>query len=81
MINAHIDSEGIKRLTFYGSGSEIVAEFGIMINQYYSAINKSCPQLLPLLRKSFEALVAPNSPIWDVDNGVQGIFITKGGAK
>lgn len=55
----------------------IVAEFGLLINQYYSAISKSAPQLLPHLRIAFKALVAPDSLVWIVDNDVQGIFINR----
>lgn len=77
MIKAHIDSDGMKCLDIAGSAPTIVAEFGVIINQYYSAISKSAPQLLPHLRIAFEALVAPDSPIWTVDDGVQGIFINR----
>lgn len=77
MIKAHIDSDGMKCLDIAGSAPAIVAEFGLIINQYYSAISKSAPQLLPPLRKAFEALVAPDSPIGTVDDDVQGIFINR----
>lgn len=77
MIKAHVDSDGMKCLDIAGSAPVIVAEFGLLINQYYSAISKSAPQLLPHLRIAFKALVAPDSPIWTVDDGVQGIFINR----
>ena len=38
MIKAHIDSDGMKCLDIAGSAPTIVAEFGVIINQYYSAI-------------------------------------------
>lgn len=77
MIKAHIDSDGMKCLDIEGSAPTIVAEFGVIINQYYSAISKSVPQLLHPLRLSFAAPVAPDSPVWIVDNDVQGIFINR----
>lgn len=77
MIKAHIDSDGMKCLDIAGSAPTIVAEFGVIINQYYSAISKANPQLLHPLRRSFAALVAPDSPVWIVDNDVQGIFINR----
>ena len=77
MIKAHIDSDGMKCLDIAGPVPTIVAEFGIIINQYYSAIFKSAPQLLHPLRLAFASLVAPDSPVWIVDNDVQGIFINR----
>lgn len=77
MIKAHIDSDGMKCLDIAGSPPETVAEFGLIINQYYSAVSKSSPQLLHPLRLAFAALVAPDSPVWIVDNDVQGIFINR----
>ena len=77
MIKAHIDSGGMKCLDIEGSMSEIVAEFGLIINQYYSAISKSTPQLLPPVRRAFEVLFAPDSPVWTADDDVQGIFINR----
>lgn len=77
MIKAYIDSDGMKCLDIAGSAPTIVAEFGLIINQYYSAINKSAPQLLHPLRLAFAALVAPDSPVWIVDNDIQGIFINR----
>lgn len=77
MIKAHVDSDGMKCLDIAGPTPVIVAEFGLLINQYYSAISKSAPQLLPHLRIAFKALVAPDSPVWIVDNDVQGIFINR----
>ena len=77
MIKAHIDSDGMKCLDIAGSAPTIVAEFGLIINQYYPAISKSAPQLLHPLRLAFASLVAPDSPVWVVDNDVQGIFINR----
>lgn len=77
MIKAHIDSDGMKCLNIAGSAPTIVAEFGFIINQYYSAIFKSAPQLILPLRLAFASLVAPDSPVWIVDNDVQGIFINR----
>lgn len=77
MIKAHIDSDGMKCLDIAGSAPTIVSEFGLIINQYYSSISKSAPQLLHPLRLLFAALVAPDSPVWIVDNDVQGIFISR----
>lgn len=77
MIKAHIDSDGMKCLDIEGQAHVIVAEFGLIINQYYSAIIKSAPQLLHPLRTAFAALVAPDSPVWIVDNDIQGIFINR----
>lgn len=53
MINALIDENGMHRLDIVGNGAEVVAEFGILINQYYSAMSKSSPDLLPGLRAAF----------------------------
>ena len=75
MIKAHIDRDGMKYLDIAGSAPTIVSEFGLIITQYYSAISKSTPQLLHPLRLAFAALVAPDSPVWIVDDDVQGIFI------
>lgn len=63
MIKAHIDSDGMKCLDIPGSAPTIVAEFGLIINQYYSAISKSATQLLHPLRLAFASLVAPDSPV------------------
>ena len=56
MINALIDENGMHRLDIVGNGAEVVAEFGILINQYYSAMSKSSPDLLPGLRAAFQVL-------------------------
>ena len=77
MIKAHIDRDGMKCIYICGPAPTIVAEFGLIINQYYSAISKSAPQLLHPLRLAFASLVAPDSPVWVVDNDVKGIFITR----
>ena len=70
MIKAHIERDGMKCLEIAGSLQETVAEFGLIINQYYSVVRKSNPQLLHPLRLAFAALVAPDSPVWIVDNDV-----------
>ena len=77
MIKEHIGSDGMKCLDIAGSAPTIVAEFGLIINHFYSAISKSVPQLLHPLRLAFASLVAPDSPVWIVDNDVQGIFINR----
>lgn len=81
MINALIDGNGMHRLDIAGNGADVVAEFGILINQYYSAMSKSSPDLLPGLlpglRAAFQVLTAPESPVWGVDESVQGIFLSK----
>ena len=77
MINALIDENGMHRLGIVGNGADVVAEFGILINQYYSAMSKSSPDLLPGLRKAFQVLTAPESLVWEVDESVQGIFMNK----
>ena len=77
MINALIDEKGMHRLDIVGNGADVVAEFGILINQYYSAMSKSSPDLLPGLRAAFQVLTAPESPVWNLDEGVEGIFINR----
>lgn len=77
MINALVDENGMHRLDIVGNGAEVVAEFGILINQYYSAMSKSSPDLLPGLRAAFQVLTEPESLVWDVDESVQGIFLNK----
>lgn len=77
MINALIDENGMQRLDIVGDGAGVVAEFGILINQYYSAMSKSSPDLLPGLRAAFQVLTAPESPVWGVDESVQGIFLNR----
>ena len=77
MIKAHIDSDGMKCLDIAGTMPAVVAEFGVIANQYYSAISKSNPQLLPPLRRAFEVLFAPDSPVWTADDDAQGIFINR----
>lgn len=77
MINALIDENGMHRLGIVGNGAEVVTEFGILINQYYSAMSKSSPDLLPGLRAAFAALTAPESPVWALDESVEGIFVSR----
>lgn len=77
MINALIDENGMHRLDIVGNGADVVAEFGMLINQYYSAMSKSSPDLLPGLRAAFQVLTAPESPVWGVDESVQGIFLNR----
>lgn len=77
MINALIDENGMRRLDIVGNGADVVAEFGVLINRYYSAMSKTSPDLLPGLRAAFQVLTAPESPVWGVDGSVQGIFLTK----
>lgn len=77
MINALIDEKGMHHLDIAGDGAGVVAEFGVLINQYYSAMSKSSPDLLPGLRKAFQVLTAPESPVWEVDESVQGIFLNR----
>lgn len=76
MINARID-KGIQRLDIEGTPADVLIEFGYMINRYYSAVKKCCPQGLPALRKGFAALTAPDSPVWKMDENVEGIFISR----
>lgn len=77
MINALIDEKGMRRLDITGNGADVVAEFGILINQYYSAMSKCAPDQLPGLRAAFRVLAASESPVWNVDESVQGIFANK----
>ena len=77
MINALIDENGMHRLDIVGNGVEVLAEFGVLINQYYSAMSKSSPDRLPGLRAAFQVLTDPESPVWDVDESVQGIFLNR----
>lgn len=76
MINARIDN-GIQHFDVEGTPTAVVAEFGLMINQYCSAVKKCCPQVLPGLREAFAAITAPESPVWNLDEGVEGIFINR----
>lgn len=59
MIDARIGKNGIERYEITGTPAEVVAEFGIMINQYCSAVKNAarrfslaCPgSSRPLLRQ------------------------------
>lgn len=76
MIDARIGKNGIERYETTGTPAEVVAEFGILINRYCSAVKKCCPQILPGLPKAFAALTAPESPVWKLDENVEGIFVS-----
>ena len=76
MITARID-KSIKQFDVEGTPADVVVEFGYMINQYCSAVKKCCPQVLPALREAFAALTAPDSPVWTLDENVEGIFVSK----
>lgn len=77
MIDVRISEKGICHCTITGTTAEIVGEFSLLINQYYSATAKTAPQLLPGIRKYFEKITAPGSPMWELDESVEGIFVTK----
>lgn len=51
MIDVRISEKGICHCTITGTTAEIVGEFSLLINQYYSATAKTAPQLLPAIRK------------------------------
>lgn len=76
MINVRIDN-GIQHFDVEGTPDTVVTEFGLMINQYCSAVKKCCPQVLPGLREAFAALTAPESPVWALDESVEGIFVSR----
>lgn len=46
-----------------------------LINQYYSATAKTAPQLLPSIRKCFEKMTALGSPMWELDESIEVIFV------
>lgn len=75
MIDVRISKNGIERYEIAGTPADVVAEFGIMINQYCSVVKKCCPQMLPGLPGLFTALTAPESPVWELDESVEGIFM------
>ena len=77
MIDVRISKNGIERYEITGTAADVVAEFGIMINQYCSAVKKCCPQILSGLPGLFTALTAPESPVWKLDENVEGIFVSK----
>lgn len=43
MIDVRISKNGIERYEITGTPADVVAEFGIMINQYCSAVKKMLP--------------------------------------
>ena len=77
MIDVRISKNGIERYEIAGTPADVVAGFGIMINQYCSAVKKCCPQAFPGVQKAFTALTAPESPVWKLDENVEGIFVSK----
>lgn len=76
MIDARISKNKIEQYVTTGTPAEVVAEFGILINQYCSAIKKCCPQILPGLQGLFAALTAPENPVWKLDENVEGSFMS-----
>lgn len=77
MIDVRISRSGLERFDSNGTPAEIVLEFGYLINQYCSAIKKCCPQALPGVQKAFADLTAPGSPVWVLDENVEGIFMSR----
>lgn len=77
MIDVRISRSELERFDSNGTPAEIVLEFGYLINQYCSAIKKCCPQALPGVQKAFADLTAPGSPIWKLDEGVEGFFVCR----
>ena len=51
MIDVRISKKGICHCEITGTTAEILAEFTLLINQYYSATAKTAPQLLPSIRE------------------------------
>lgn len=77
MIDVRISKKEIDCCKITGTTAEILAEFTLLINQFYSAMAKTAPQLLPSIREYFAKITAPGSPMWEVDESVEGIFVTK----
>ena len=77
MIDVRISKKGIGHCKIIGTTAEILAEFALLINQYYSATAKTAPQLLPSIREGFAKITAPGSPMWELDESVEGIFVTE----
>lgn len=77
MIDVRISRSGLERFNSNGTPAEIVLEFGYLINQYCTAIKKCCPQALPGVQKAFADLTEPGSPIWKLDEGVEGFFVSR----
>lgn len=51
MIDVRISKKGTCHCKITGTTAEILAEFTLLINQYYSATAKTAPQLLPSIRE------------------------------
>lgn len=77
MIDVRIRKKGIGLCKITGTTAEILAEFTLLINQYYSAMAKTAPQWIPSIREYFAKITAPGSPMWELDENVEGIFVTK----
>lgn len=63
MIDVRISKKEIDRCKITGTTAEILAEFTLLINQFYSAMAKTAPQLLPSIREYFAKITAPGSPM------------------
>lgn len=77
MIDVCISKKGIECCEITGTTAEVWGEFAFLINQYYSAMAKIAPQLLPLIRERFAGITAPGGPVWKLDESVEGIFMIK----
>lgn len=69
--------KGIGHCNITGTTAEILADFTLLINLYYSATAKTAPQLLPSIRECFAKITAPGSQMWELDESVEGIFVTE----
>ena len=77
MIEVKINGRKIEKLDVSGDSIEVAIEIGVMLERIHSGLYKANPCAAEQMKQFIACLCQPDSPVWQPDDNVQGIFAAR----
>lgn len=77
MIECVIKNGCVLKFNAIGSCNEVASEIGLAINRTYSALYKQTLSAAEFWKQLITIMMLPDSPVWQIDSDIEGIFIVR----
>lgn len=77
MIDMKMNDNQLVRCRCSGNNQTLAAELGLAVQMMYSIVSKRDPEAARSLKWHIQAVMADESPVWQVDERVEGICFAR----
>lgn len=77
MVKVNIHGRKIEDLAVSGDSVEVAIDIGVMLERIHSGLYKANHRAAEQMKQLIICLCQPDSPVWQPDDNVQGIFAAR----